>query len=82
MKERTQCVVSTMPFKHLYKLLIKCIVYFEVLWMNAFPVKKGVLDKIFLHAIVVRNNLNWEKTANILYRHTMKYMTTQNRPTQ
>ena len=38
-KERNQCIITTMPLKYLHKLLITNIVYFSVLLMNAFPIR-------------------------------------------
>ena len=53
-KDRTLCIVTTMPFKYLQKLLISNMVYFSVLWLNALPVKNGILDKISPRVIMAR----------------------------
>ena len=41
-KERCRAIVSTLPFAILPKLIVTNIVYFVVLWLNAFPVRNGI----------------------------------------
>ena len=44
-KERTRAIIIVLPYKILCKLIITNVVYFAILWLNAFPVKNGVSDK-------------------------------------
>jgi len=41
-KERTRGIIGTLPFKYIPRRLKMEIIYFIVLWLNAFPVKTGV----------------------------------------
>jgi hypothetical protein len=41
-KERTQGIVTMLPFTHIPRRMKIEFVYFTVLWLNAFPVKMGV----------------------------------------
>jgi hypothetical protein len=43
-KERTQGLLATLPFTHIPKRMKIKFVYFMILWMNAFPVKLGILQ--------------------------------------
>ena len=63
-KKRTSCIVNTMTFKYLHKLLVTSIVYFSVLWMNVLPVKNEILDKFSPREIIVRTNLYWKNTTS------------------
>ncbi len=46
LKERTRGLLATLPFDNTPRRMKIEFVYFMVLWMNAFPVKSGVSDKI------------------------------------
>jgi len=41
-KERTRGIIGTLPFEYIPRRLKMEIIYFAVLWLNAFPVKMGV----------------------------------------
>ena len=41
-KERTQGIVTMLPFTHIPRRMQIEFVYFTVLWLNAFPVKTGI----------------------------------------
>ena len=43
-KERTRGIIGTLPFKYIPRRLKMEIIYFVVLWLNAFPVKSGILS--------------------------------------
>jgi hypothetical protein len=64
-KERTRCVICVLPFKFLHKLIVTNVVYFSVLWLNAFSVKSGVSAEHSPRAIDVRTNLDWKKHCKI-----------------
>ena len=57
-KEKCRCTVSTLPFEILPKLVVINIVYHEVMWVNAFPNKKGVSETFSPRALILRNNLD------------------------
>jgi hypothetical protein len=42
-KERTRGLLATLPFSHMPRRMKIEFVYFIVLWLNAFPVKSGIL---------------------------------------
>ena len=46
LKERTRGLLATLPFENMPRRMKIEFVYFMVLWMNAFPVKSGVSNKI------------------------------------
>ena len=66
-KERVRAICSVLPFKILHKLIVTNAVYFAVLWLNAFPVKSGISDKLSPRAIVVRTILSWAKHCKLLF---------------
>ena len=43
-KERTQGVIATLPFNRITRCLKIEFVYLVVLWLNAFPVRSGILE--------------------------------------
>ena len=46
LKEREGCVVSELPYNTLPMQMVIHLVYFVVLWLNAFPSKKGISDNL------------------------------------
>ena len=64
-KERCRSIASTLPYNRLHKLIVTNLVYFAVLWLNAFPVKNGVSAEHSPRAIVVRTNLSWVKHCKV-----------------
>jgi hypothetical protein len=42
-KERTWGLLATLPFQHIPRCMKIKFIYFMVLWLNAFPVKDGIL---------------------------------------
>jgi hypothetical protein len=47
-------LLGTLPFENLTQRMKIDFVYFMVLWMNAFPVKSGVSDKISPGELLLR----------------------------
>ena len=41
-KERCRAMESDLPFNFLHKTIVINLIYFCILWLNAFPVKSGV----------------------------------------
>ena len=64
-KDSTRYIVTTMNLKYLHKLIIANIVYFLVLWMNVFPIKNVITEKLLSRTIVVRTNLDQEKILQV-----------------
>ncbi len=47
-KERARSTISILPYKLLLKRVIIKLMHFCVMWMNSFPVKLGISEKIEL----------------------------------
>jgi hypothetical protein len=54
LKERVRGLLNTLPFENLPRRMKIEFIYFMVLWMNAFPVKSGVSDKISPRELLLR----------------------------
>ena len=67
MKKRVRAVCSVLPFMMLHKLIVTNAVYYAVLWLNAFPVKSGISDKMSPRAVVTCTNLNWKKHCQLTF---------------
>ena len=63
-KERCHTVVSTFPFEVIPQLIATHIVYFVVLWLNAFPVQNGVSKVYSPRSIVIRS---WNRHCKVLF---------------
>ena len=79
-KERCRSIVSTIPFAILPKFIVINIVYFVVLWLNAFPVRNGVSKKWSPRAIVIRNKLSWKKHYRLPFGTIVKCMMIPTKP--
>ena len=64
-KERRCAIVSTLLFEILPKLIVINILYFFVLWLNAFPVRNGISKKYSPQSIVICNKLSWKRHCNV-----------------
>ena len=62
--ERTG-LLNTLPFENLPRRMKIEFIYFMVLWMNAFPVKSGVSDKISPRELLLRWRLNYKKHCRV-----------------
>ncbi|EJK65994.1 hypothetical protein THAOC_13102 [Thalassiosira oceanica] len=60
-KERCRCTISCLPYTILHKQIVIHLVYFAVLWLNAFPRKSGCSSEFAPRAIVCRSELSYEK---------------------
>ena len=65
LKERTRGLLATLPFENMPRRMKIKFVYFMVLWMNAFPVKSGVSDKILPRELLLRWRLNYKKHCRV-----------------
>ena len=54
LKERVRGLLNTLPFENLPRRMKIEFIYFMVLWMNEFPVKSGVSDKISPRELLLR----------------------------
>ena len=45
-KERERCILNTLPFKRMPRLVLIELVHHVVLWLNAFPAKSSVSDTL------------------------------------
>ena len=65
-KERTRGLIGTLPFDNIpWQMKIE-FVYFIVLWLNAFPVKIGMLSIYSPGELLVRWRLDYEKHCRVL----------------
>ena len=67
MKERCRAIVSTLLFDILPKLIVSNIVYFVLLWLNAFPVRNGVSKVYSPCSIVILKKMNWKRHCQVTF---------------
>ena len=79
LKERTRGLLGTLPFENLPQRTKIEFVYFMVLWMNAFPVKSGMSDKISPCELLLHRRLNNKKHCRV---ELGTYCEVHNEPTQ
>ena len=72
LKERARCVVAELPYNTLQMQMRIHLVYFVVLWLNAFPSKKGISDNLSPREIVTRKNINFIKHCKALFDSCVK----------
>jgi len=65
-KERTRGIIGTLPFEYIPRRLKIEIIYFVVLWLNAFPVKTGVSSVHSPRELLVRWKLDYAKHCRVL----------------
>ena len=58
-KERTRGIIGTLPFDYMPRRLKMEIIYFVVLWLNAFPAKTGVSQVYSPRELLVRWKLDY-----------------------
>ena len=66
-KEHCRAVVSTLQFEIIPKLMVTNIVYFVVLWLNAFSVQNGVFKDHSPSSIVIHTKMNWKRHCKVLF---------------
>ena len=77
-KERSRAVRHTLPFKRLPLIMLIEMVYFCVLWLNAFPAKRGVSDAISPQEIMSGHKLDYNKHCKLPFG---AYMQAHEEPT-
>jgi len=66
LKEHTRGLLATLPFDNMSRRIkIEFVYFMVVLWMNAFPVKSGVSDKISPRELLLRWRLNYKKHCRV-----------------
>jgi hypothetical protein len=65
-KERTRGILATLPFSHLPRRMKIKFVHFIVLWLNAFPVRSGILSTFSPRELLVRWRLDHKKHCRVL----------------
>jgi hypothetical protein len=60
-KERGRGILNTLPLKKMPRLILIELIYHMVLWLNAFPLKSGVLANLSTRKLVIRHKLNYAK---------------------
>ena len=59
-------LLAMLPFTHIPKQMKIGFIYFMVLWMNAFPVKSGILQTFSPRELLVRWRLDYKKHCRVL----------------
>ena len=65
-KERTRDLLAMLPFLHLPRQMKIKFVYFIVLWLNAFPVRSGILSTFSPRELLVYWRLDYKKHCQVL----------------
>ncbi len=82
-KERGRGILNTLPFrKKMPKLMLIELIYHVVLWLNAFPVRSGVSATLSPQELIIRQQLDFQSTAELRLAPTAKCMMSQLRPTE
>ncbi len=66
LKERTRGLMAMLPFSHILRRMKIKFVYFIVLWLNAFPVKSGILATYSPRELILRWRLDYKKHCRML----------------
>jgi len=66
-KERARGVLNTLPYKKMPQLILIELIYYVVLWLNAFPMKSGVSATLSPREIVFRRKLDYAKHCKALF---------------
>jgi hypothetical protein len=64
-KERGRGILNTLSFKKMPRLMLIELIYHVVLWLNAFPAKSGVSEKLSPCKIVYRHKLDFAKHCKL-----------------
>ena len=52
-KERSRCIVTTLPFKRVPQVILIYAIMFTILWLNFLPPRNGVSNRLSPSAIVL-----------------------------
>mgnify|MGYP000075705535 CR=1 FL=1 len=64
-KERTQCVYNTVPFKMMPSRMIVEMVHSSVFWMNMFPPDDGISDTISPRALISGQPMDYARHCQV-----------------
>jgi hypothetical protein len=64
-KERTQCVYNTVPFKMMPSQMIVKMVHSSVFWMNMFPPDDGISDTISPRALISGQQMDYARHCQV-----------------
>ena len=67
-KEQGRGIIHTLPFKKMPRIMLIELIYHVVLWLNAFPAKSGVYEKLSPHKIVYQHKLDFVKHCKLPFR--------------
>lgn len=73
-KERCRGTLNTLPYKILPKRILIELVYFHVLWLNAFPTKNGIFERFSPRELVLHHRLDYKNIAKLPSAPTVKSM--------
>jgi hypothetical protein len=65
-KEQVRGLLAVQPFEHIPKRIKIEFVYIIVLWLNAFPVKTGILSKFSPCELLVRWQMDYRNHCRVL----------------
>ena len=65
-KERCRGTVNTLPYEKLPRLMLIELVYQMVMWLNAFPVKSGIIG-FLLRELVLWQKLDFKKHCRVQF---------------
>jgi len=66
-KERVRATRHSLPFKVIPSLMVIELVYFSIMWLNAFPPKGGVSDNISPRGIVTGVQFDYNKHCKLAF---------------
>ncbi len=64
-KERTRGLLARRPFTHIPKRMKIKFVYCMILWMNTFPLKSGILERILPWKLLLQWRLDYKKHCRV-----------------
>jgi hypothetical protein len=66
-KERTQCVYNTLPFRQMPPHIIIKMVYYSVFWLNMFPANNGISTTMSPRIIIAGLKLDYTKHCQLKF---------------
>ncbi len=59
-KERAQCIICTLPYSRLPRIMLIHLLHFITMWLNNFPVSNGVSVNFSPREIILRHRLSYK----------------------
>ena len=82
LKKQTRGLLATLPFSHVPPQMKIRIVYFMVLWLNAFPVKSGISSTQLPQELLLRWRLDYKSTVECFQARIVRCTTSPCRQTR